>query len=118
MQPNHYDLLSQVQPDPRTPARMTREGNQPLRENGLQSRSSPGVVPVRSEGMLFDPLYIDNPLLSSDLEFDFIAFNMYILWSLLYLNRSWHHVLIPPLLRFVDRCVLSAFVFVHVLQQR
>ncbi|KKK21854.1 hypothetical protein ARAM_002884 [Aspergillus rambellii] len=41
MQPNHYDLLGQVQDEPRAPNRMTRETP--------QSRLPSGVAPTRSE---------------------------------------------------------------------
>ncbi|PLB52623.1 hypothetical protein P170DRAFT_349060 [Aspergillus steynii IBT 23096] len=45
MQPNHYDLLGQVQDEPRP--RMTREAHQ--QRNPLPSRSPSGVAPTRSE---------------------------------------------------------------------
>ncbi|KAE8145320.1 hypothetical protein BDV25DRAFT_133891 [Aspergillus avenaceus] len=44
MQPNHYDLLGQVQPD--EPRRTTRDAHH---QNPLQSRSPSGVAPTRSE---------------------------------------------------------------------
>ncbi|KNG87748.1 hypothetical protein ANOM_004465, partial [Aspergillus nomiae NRRL 13137] len=44
MQPNHYDLLSQVQPD--EPRRAPRDAHH---RNPLQSRSPSGVAPTRSE---------------------------------------------------------------------
>ncbi|KAI9927843.1 hypothetical protein ASPWEDRAFT_173493 [Aspergillus wentii DTO 134E9] len=49
MQPNHYDLLGQARDEPRSAGRMTRDAHQPPRERPLQSRSSSGVAPTRSE---------------------------------------------------------------------
>lgn len=48
MQPNHYDLLSQVQPD--EPRRAPRDAHH---RNPFQSRSPSGVAPTRSEGKYF-----------------------------------------------------------------
>ncbi|PWY92799.1 hypothetical protein BO70DRAFT_19485 [Aspergillus heteromorphus CBS 117.55] len=51
MQPSHYDLLGQVQDDPRSLARMTRDTHQPPREplSLHHSRSPAAGAPTRSE---------------------------------------------------------------------
>ncbi|PYI02108.1 hypothetical protein BO78DRAFT_400833 [Aspergillus sclerotiicarbonarius CBS 121057] len=51
MQPNHYDLLGQVQDDPRAVGRLTRDAHQPPRDPATlqQSRSPAAGPPTRSE---------------------------------------------------------------------
>ncbi|KAJ5284710.1 hypothetical protein N7524_000016 [Penicillium chrysogenum] len=51
MQPNHCDLLGQAR-EPRAASRMTRDGHQPLRDNGQPQPS--GGVPMRSEDSWID----------------------------------------------------------------
>jgi len=51
MQPNHCDLLGQVR-EPRAASRMTRDGHQPLRDNGQPQQ--PGAAPMRSEDSWID----------------------------------------------------------------
>ncbi|KAF7522236.1 hypothetical protein PCG10_007537 [Penicillium crustosum] len=51
MQPNHCDLLGQVR-EPGAASRMTRDGHQPLRDNGQPQQS--GAAPMRSEDSWID----------------------------------------------------------------
>ncbi|KAJ5592342.1 hypothetical protein N7537_009246 [Penicillium hordei] len=51
MQPNHCDLLGQVR-EPRAASQMTRDGHQPLRDNGQPQQS--GAAPMRSEDSWID----------------------------------------------------------------
>lgn len=95
MQPNHCDLLGQVQ-EPRAARQMMRDG-QPG-----QPRPS-GATPMRSEGTF---LLIPGPA----------VYPMLVEFTIMHiLLKPLYHVLTAVLYRLVDRGVITALLFVPVL---